>query len=233
MARRLGTALSRLYWRLRRRMLRIAFAARQPNCVRMPNGRTLYLDCTDARSFALWETSGNVNRRSIALWQAIMRLYPWSLILAVGANHGEMPLWSELPRAWVYAIEPNLALAALLRRSLADSHIAAEVVEAAVGSHRRAYRAAHRPSLVRRWAAACWSRSTWRAWRRRCCRACDPCCPAGTGWRSWRRFIAFPLIPSLVDSDLFAVSETWYGALGWRAAAREPKPRHHGSRSTS
>jgi FkbM family methyltransferase len=131
---RLRTALSQPYWRLRRRVLRAAFAARRPDRVRMPNGRTLYLDRADARSFALWETSGNVNRRSMALWQALLRLHPWSLILDVGANHGEMLLWPDLPCARVYAFEPNPALAPLLRRSLAESRIAAEVVEAAVGA---------------------------------------------------------------------------------------------------
>lgn len=101
----------------------------------MPNGRTLYLDRTDARSFALWEKSGNVNRRSMALWQALLRLHPWSLILDVGANHGEMLLLPELPRsARIYAFEPNATLVPLLRRSLADSRVAAEVVETAVGA---------------------------------------------------------------------------------------------------
>ena len=134
-ARRLRTALSGPYWRLRRRVLRVAFAARQPDRVQMPKRRTLYLDHADGRSFALWKTSGNVNRRSMALWQAVLRLHPWSLILDVGANHGEMLLWPELPRgARVYAFEPNPVLVPLLRRSLADSGVAAEVVEAAVGS---------------------------------------------------------------------------------------------------
>ena len=133
--RRLRTALSRPYWRLRRRVLRVVFAVLRPGRVGMPNGRTLYLDPVDARSFALWQASGNVNRRSMALWQALLRLHPWSLILDVGANHGEMLLWPELPQgARVYAFEPNPALAPLLRRSLADSGVAAEVVEAAVGS---------------------------------------------------------------------------------------------------
>jgi len=133
--RRLRTALSGPYWRLRRHVLRVVFAVRRPGRVGMPNGRTLYLDRADARSFALWQASGNINRRSMALWQALLRLHPWSLILDVGANHGEMLLWPELPRgARVYAFEPNPALAPLLRRSLADSGVAAEVVEAAVGS---------------------------------------------------------------------------------------------------
>ena len=101
----------------------------------MPNGRVLYLDRADTRSFALWEKSGNVNQRSMALWRALLRRHPWSLILDVGANHGEMLLLPELPRnARVYAFEPNPALAPLLRRSLADSRVAAEVVEVAVGS---------------------------------------------------------------------------------------------------
>ncbi len=133
--RRLRTALSRPYWRLRRRGLRVVFAVLRPGRVGMPNGRTLHLDPADGRSFALWQASGNVNRRSMALWQALLRLHPWSLILDVGANHGEMLLWPELPQgARVYAFEPNPALAPLLRRSLADSGVAAEVVEAAVGS---------------------------------------------------------------------------------------------------
>ena len=133
--RRLRTALSGPYWRLRRRVLRLTFAVLRPDRVGMPGGRTLYLDRADARSFALWQASGNVNRRSMALWQALLRLHPWSLVLDVGANHGEMLLWPELPRdARAYAFEPNPALAPLLRRSLTESRVAAEVIEAAVGS---------------------------------------------------------------------------------------------------
>ncbi len=74
-ARRLRISLSQPCWRLRRRVLRVVFAVRRPDRVRMPNGRTLHLDRADARSFALWETSGNVNRRSMALWQAVLRLH--------------------------------------------------------------------------------------------------------------------------------------------------------------
>lgn len=134
-AQRLRTVMSQLYWRIRLRMSRILFALLRPSRVRMPNNRVLHLDRTDARSFALWETSGNVNQRSMALWRALLRMHPWSLILDVGANHGEMLLLPELPRnAQIYAFEPNPALTPLLRRSLADSGVAAEVVEAAVGS---------------------------------------------------------------------------------------------------
>lgn len=134
-AQRLRIVVSQLYWRIRLRISRVVFAVVRPSRIRMPNGRVLYLDRADARSFALWEKSGNVNRRSMALWRALLRLHPWSLILDVGANHGEMLLLPELPRnAQIYAFEPNPALVPLLRRSLADSRIAAEVVEAAVGS---------------------------------------------------------------------------------------------------
>jgi len=134
-AQRLRTVVSQLYWRIRLRISRLAFAILRPSRVRMPNSRVLYLDHADARSFALWETSGNVNQRSMALWRALLRLHPWSLILDVGANHGEMLLLPELPQsAQIYAFEPNPALVPLLRRSLADSRVAAEVVASAVGS---------------------------------------------------------------------------------------------------
>jgi len=132
---RLRTIASQSYWRMRLRVLRVEFTILRPDRVRMPNGRVLYLDRDDARSFALWEKSGNVNQRSMALWRTLLRLHSWSLILDVGANHGEMLLLPELPRdARVYAFEPNPALVPLLRRSLADSRVVAEVVEAAVGS---------------------------------------------------------------------------------------------------
>ncbi len=46
-----------------------------------------------------------------------------------------MLLWPELPRdARVFAFEPNPDLVSLLRRSLAESGIASEVVEAALGA---------------------------------------------------------------------------------------------------
>ncbi len=134
-AQRLRTAVSPFYWRMRLAISHAVFAVLRPSRVKMPNGRVLYLDRADARSFALWEKSGNVNQRSMALWRALLRLHPWSLILDVGANHGEMLLLPELPRnAQIYAFEPNPALVPLLRRSLTDSRVAVEVVASAVGS---------------------------------------------------------------------------------------------------
>ncbi len=130
----LRTILGPLYWWGRFQVLRIVFATMRPDHVNMPNGRVLYLDPVDTRSFDLWETSGNVNRRSMELWQALLRLCPWSLVLDVGANYGEMLLFPDLPQdARVYAFEPNSTLVPLLRRSLTESRVAAEVIESAVG----------------------------------------------------------------------------------------------------
>ncbi len=129
-----GTA-GLFYGQLRRRALRAWFALARPDRVRLAGGRTMYLDRGDGRSFALWLSGGNVNPRSMALWRALLRLRPWSLVLDVGANHGEMLLLPDLPAgARVYGFEPNAALVPLLRRSLAGSGVAAEVVETAVGA---------------------------------------------------------------------------------------------------
>ncbi len=123
-----------IYWRLRRRALQAWFAVSRPDRVHLLGGRTMYLDRADQRSFALWLSGGNVNPRSMALWRSLLRLRPWSLVLDVGANHGEMLLLPNLPAgARVYGFEPNAALVPLLRRSLAESGVAAEVVETAVG----------------------------------------------------------------------------------------------------
>ena len=127
--------LKLLYWRARMWALNRAYAVLRPDRVRMPGGRTMHLHPSDARGAALWANAGNVNRGSMALWQLLLRLHPWSVVLDVGANHGEMLLFPDLPAgARVVAFEPNPDLAPLLRRSLADSGVPVEVVQSAVGS---------------------------------------------------------------------------------------------------
>ena len=123
------------YGALRRRALRAWFVAARPDRVALPDGRIMYLDRGDGRSFALWQSGGNVNPRSMTLWRRLLVLCPWSIVLDIGANHGEMLLVPELPAgARVWAFEPNAALVPLLRRSLTDSGVAAEVVASAVGA---------------------------------------------------------------------------------------------------
>lgn len=127
--------LKPLYWQARLWALNRAYAALRPDRVRMPGGRTMHLHPQDGRGAALWTNAGNVNRGSMALWQLLLRLHPWSVVLDVGANHGEMLLFPDLPAsARVVAFEPNPDLAPLLRRSLSDSGVPAEVVQSAVGS---------------------------------------------------------------------------------------------------
>ena len=126
--------LKPLYWQARMWALHRVYRALRPDRVRMPGGRTMFLHPSDARGAALWANAGNVNPASMALWQALLRLHPWSVVLDVGANHGEMLLFPDLPAgARVVAFEPNPDLAPLLRRSLAESGVPAEVVQSAVG----------------------------------------------------------------------------------------------------
>lgn len=127
--------LKPLYWQVRKWALHQAYIVLRPDRVRMPGGRTMHLHPGDARSAALWGCAGNLNKDSMALWQALLRLHPWSVVLDVGSNHGEMLLYPDLPpSARVVAFEPNPDLAPLLRRSLADSGVPVEVVQSAVGS---------------------------------------------------------------------------------------------------
>jgi FkbM family methyltransferase len=123
------------YWWSRHQIARLAFRLLRPDRVGMPQGRVLHIDRTDRRGLVLWEKSGNVNPRSMALWQALLNLCPWSLILDVGSNHGEMLLYPDMPAsARIYAFEPNAALVPLLRRSFMESGLPATVVQAAVGA---------------------------------------------------------------------------------------------------
>jgi len=98
-------------------------------------GHSMFLDTVDTRSVALWRTRGNVNGCSLRLWQHILNLRPWTVIIDVGANHGEMLLNVRVPPdAVVFAFEPNPRLAGLLRRSFTANGLPFKVVEAAAGA---------------------------------------------------------------------------------------------------
>jgi FkbM family methyltransferase len=122
------------YWRLHRDLMRLRWRWRPEESVVCASGNRLFLDTRDARAFALWLSRGDVNPPSLALWRLLLGLRPWSVVVDVGANHGEMLLNAALPAgARVFAFEPNPALTPFLRRSLAATALDATVIEAAVG----------------------------------------------------------------------------------------------------
>lgn len=114
--------------------MRLRWRLRPPAYVVCATGKRMFLDCGDERGFALLVSNGNVNPASMTLWRGLLALRDWTVVVDVGANHGEMLLNATLPNeARVFAFEPNARLAALLRRSLAAAGIVGEVHAAAVG----------------------------------------------------------------------------------------------------
>lgn len=127
--------LRQFYWHCSAKYRKLLWDLRRPDHVTCGiTRRTMFLNRADPRSLALWRSRGNVNARALQLWQRVLGLRPWTLVLDVGANHGEMLLNVQMPPgARVFAFEPNPQLAALLRRSCAANNLAATIVEAAVG----------------------------------------------------------------------------------------------------
>jgi FkbM family methyltransferase len=127
-------AARRIYWRLHREMMRLRWRARPAEFVVCGSGRRMYLDPTDQRAFALWLSHGDTDPPNLALWRQLLALRDWTLVVDVGANHGEMLLNAALPEgARVLAFEPNPVVARVLRRSLSETGMAVELREEAVG----------------------------------------------------------------------------------------------------
>ena len=64
----------------------------------------------------------------------MLAIREWDVVVDIGANYGEMLLATELPvAARVLCFEPNVAVLPFLRRSLAESGIAIELREVALG----------------------------------------------------------------------------------------------------
>ena len=127
--------LRRIYWRSHYYTRKLMWDLCRPNRVICgTTGQTIFLDPTDPRSVSLWCSQGNVNPRALRLWQHILDLRRWTLVLDVGANHGEMLFNVNMPAdARIFAFEPNPRLARLLRQSCAKNRLPVTIVEAAVG----------------------------------------------------------------------------------------------------
>ncbi|RAI45146.1 FkbM family methyltransferase [Rhodoplanes roseus] len=105
-----------------------------PAAARSPRGRAIHVDAADLRGRALLHRPGGLDPAASQLWQTLARAEPWTHIVDVGANYGEMLV--DLPvdaAVRLIAIEPNPHVCAYLDRTLREAGHAAVLVQAAVG----------------------------------------------------------------------------------------------------
>ena len=104
-----------------------AFAFRQPL-----TGATLFMDRQDSRALRLAQEP-NFNDTSVLLWQALLQMHQWDVVVDVGANYGEMTM--AVPKrtaARVVSYEANPTVAEFLRATVALGKRDVEVRELAV-----------------------------------------------------------------------------------------------------
>src|SRR4029079_8847672 len=93
------------------------------------------------RGQQLARSGGNMNPRALAMWMIVLRRQPWTHLVDVGANYGEMLVNGGLPAgARIVAIEPSPDIRLHLERTLADAGIQAEIIDAAVSDSARSAR---------------------------------------------------------------------------------------------
>lgn len=98
-------------------------------------GHRLYVDPVDERGQVLIGASGTLTPGSNRLWDAVLALHPWDVVVDVGANYGEMVLGAQMPAgARVICFEPHPGVLPFLRRSIAESGLPIEVREVALGA---------------------------------------------------------------------------------------------------
>jgi FkbM family methyltransferase len=99
------------------------------------NGRRIYFDPSDQRGQRLAARGGDFNPPARHIWQTLLAERPWTHVIDVGANYGEMLLGVTLPRAAnVIAMEPSPFVLHYLHRSLHEAGLAVEVIEKAASA---------------------------------------------------------------------------------------------------
>jgi FkbM family methyltransferase len=92
-----------------------------------------HVDASDRRGRELVLHGGDLNPPTLAIWRRLIAERPWTHVLDVGANYGEMLLNVTLPpTARVLAFEPNPLISPYLEWNLADAGIPAEIIRSAV-----------------------------------------------------------------------------------------------------
>lgn len=84
-----------------------------------PSTKTIYVNPGDRRGIQLIQSGGNLNAKTMTIWQQLVTEEPWTHIVDVGSNYGEMLANVSLPAdASILAIEPNPTLLPCLRLTL-------------------------------------------------------------------------------------------------------------------
>lgn len=90
------------------------------NYVQTLGGNKLYLDPRDGRARRLMVRRGVLNPETNRLWKVALQLAPWSVIVDVGANYGEMLLDGGVTAySRVIAVEPSPRILPRLRKTVA------------------------------------------------------------------------------------------------------------------
>lgn len=96
-------------------------------------GNRIYYDPADIRGQHLAKVHGNLNQLSLELWNKVLALRPWDLVVDVGCNYGEMILGAKIPEtAQVIAFEPNPRVLPYLKQTFAGSGRPVELQEKAI-----------------------------------------------------------------------------------------------------
>jgi FkbM family methyltransferase len=94
-----------------------------------------HVDASDKRGRDLLLSGGDLSPPSLAIWRCLLSERPWTHVLDIGANYGEMLLNVTLPpSARVLAFEPNPRISTYLEWNLSEAGIPAEIIRSAVSN---------------------------------------------------------------------------------------------------
>lgn len=96
--------------------------------------RLMYVQDRDLRADSLINSRGNVNPKSNAILQALIRSYHPTAYIDIGANYGEMIFSiSKINKIQVYAFEPHPYIYNCLKSSIELTNIRASIFNLAIG----------------------------------------------------------------------------------------------------
>ena len=110
-----------------------AVGAGAPKFALSVGGQRLYVDPDDLRGDFLVDEKGAPYPYSLRIWRKLVASAPWTHIVDVGANYGEMLVDTPFPfGARVFAAEPNPFVRPHLERTLREAQLPVEVVANAI-----------------------------------------------------------------------------------------------------
>jgi FkbM family methyltransferase len=123
-------------WWFQSRPLVPALVAHIPQCAISSRGRRLYVDREDRRAASLIESHGDLYPTTQRMWRSLLASQPWTHIIDVGANYGEMVIDMDIASGTrVMAVEPNPTIRRHLERSLREAKLPITVVPKVVSDH--------------------------------------------------------------------------------------------------